>query len=86
MQETSTPQVDELQIVHVRGNHWITTSTMFSKPNAVNVYDSLYDSIDEQSLKIIQQLFGIKEVHVIRTMYYRNNKFLVTVDYLQLYM
>ena len=37
---------------------------MMSEPNTVNVYDSLYDSIDEESLKIIQQLFGIVEVHM----------------------
>ena len=33
--------------------------------NAVNIYDSLYDSVDEKSLKIIQQLFGVKEVRVV---------------------
>ena len=33
--------------------------------NAVNVYDSLYDSVDEKNLKIIQQLFGVKEVRVV---------------------
>ena len=43
----------------------MTASTILSKPNAVNVYDSLYDSVDEKNLKIIQQLFGIKEVHVV---------------------
>jgi len=49
LQANSTPSVNEL---HVRGNHWITASTMFSKPNTINVYDSLYDSVDEQSLEI----------------------------------
>ena len=65
LQASSTPRVNELQIVHVRGNHWITTSTILSKPNAVSIYDSLYNSVDEKSLKIIQQLFGVKEVHVV---------------------
>ena len=65
LQASSTPRVNQLQIVHVRGNHWITASTILSKPNAVSIYDSLYDSLDEKSLKIIQQLFGVKEVHVV---------------------
>ena len=38
---------------------------MMSEPNTVNVYDSLYGSIDEESLKIIQLLFGIAEVHMV---------------------
>ena len=37
LQASSTPQVNKLQIVHVRGNHWITANTILSKPNAVNV-------------------------------------------------
>lgn len=65
LQVTSTPRINELQIVHVRGNHWITASTILSKRNAVNVYDSLYDSVDEESLKIIQQLFGVTEINVV---------------------
>ena len=65
LQATSKPRANELQIVHSRGNHWITASTILSKPNAVNVHDSLYDFVDEESLKIIQQLFGVKEVHVV---------------------
>ena len=60
LQATSTPQVNKLQIVH-----WITASIILSKSNVVNVYDSLYDSVNEESLKITQRLFGVKEVHVV---------------------
>ena len=35
LQASSTPRVNELQIVHVRGTHWITASTILSKPNAM---------------------------------------------------
>ena len=65
LQTTSKPSVNELQIVHSRGNHWIVASTLISKPNSVSVYDSLYDSLDEESLKVIQYLFGVEEVCVV---------------------
>ena len=65
LQTTSKPSVNELQIVHSRDNHWIVASTLISKPNSVSVYDSLYDSIDEESLKVIQYLFGVEEVCVV---------------------
>ena len=57
--------MNELQIVRSRGNHWIVASTLISKPNSVSVYDSLYDSIDEESLKVIRYLFGVKEICVV---------------------
>ena len=53
LKTSSISRVNKLQIVQVRGNHWITASTMMSEPNTVNVYDSLYDSIDEESFKIM---------------------------------
>lgn len=65
LQTTSKPSVNELQIVHSRGNYWIVASTLISKPNSVSVYDSLYDSIDEESLKVIRYLFGVEEVCVV---------------------
>ena len=65
LQTTSKPSVNELQIVHSRGNYWIVASTLISKPNSVSVYDSLYDSIDEESLKVIRYLFGVKEICVV---------------------
>jgi len=43
LQSTMIPK---LQIVHIRGNHWITVSTLLS---IVNIYDSLYHSVDEGS-------------------------------------
>ena len=45
LQTTLTPRVNKLQIVHARGNHWITASTILSKPNALNVYDSMIHSM-----------------------------------------
>ena len=72
------------KIVHIRGNHWIIASTMMSEPNTVNVYDSTYNSIDVESLKIIQQLFRIAEVHMVPVQ--KQQGFSDCVDYLQLCM
>ena len=48
-----------LQIIHCRGCHWIVASTVGSYPKAV-VYDSLYTSIDKETLALLKQLLGAK--------------------------
>ena len=48
---------DGIQIVHARGNHWITVSTFDTCEREVNVYDSLYSSVDDGTLKIIRNPF-----------------------------
>ena len=65
LQSTSRLPISELQIVHSKGNHCIVASTILTKPNSVDVYDSLYNSIDPESLKTIQNLFGIKEICMV---------------------
>ena len=57
LQKTRQPPLNELQIIHCRGNHWIVASTILSVKNYVNVYDSLYDSIDEDTEQTIKFLF-----------------------------
>lgn len=53
-----------LQIMHCRGCHWITVSTIKSYPRVI-VYDSIYPSVDEDTMKILKQMFGVKvEVQV----------------------
>ena len=47
-----------LQIVFCRGNHWITVSTIGCNKNCVTVYDSLYSSIDDTTMRLLYQLFG----------------------------
>jgi hypothetical protein len=37
-----------VQIMHSRGNHWIVAN---NNENEVVVYDSLYDSVDAETLK-----------------------------------
>lgn len=48
-----------LQILHCRTNHWIVASTILSYPR-VTVYDSLYDTVDDNTCKILKQLLGPK--------------------------
>jgi len=66
-QHTRKPSENELQIVHARGNHWITASTIFASPGCINVYDSLYDEVDSASRKVILDLFGDGNSHINMT-------------------
>ena len=47
-----------LQIVLTQNNHWIAILTLGSKPNEVNIYDSFYSDVDEQTEDLIKELFG----------------------------
>ena len=46
---------NKLQIVHSRGDHWIVASTILA--TKVNVYDSVYRTVDRNTSKIIKNLF-----------------------------
>lgn len=47
-----------VQILHVRGNHWIVVSNIAVKSiDTIDVYDSLYDNIDDESRKLITSMF-----------------------------
>ena len=50
-----------IQLYHSRGNHWITLSTVGCKKGEINIYDSLYDNIDEVTGCEVESVFpGIK--------------------------
>ena len=49
-----------LQALFVRGNHWIALSTMDCRSGEVNVYDSLYEDQDADTLAVIS---GLIEFH-----------------------
>ena len=57
----STLSKSALQVIHCRGNHWITVSTVFDQTTEDNVlvYDSLYTTIDSN----IVRRSGEKIVH-----------------------
>ena len=44
-----------LQIIHIRGNHWIVAAS--HKAKVVRVYDSAFSSLDQTSAATIQTLF-----------------------------
>ena len=48
----------EIQILHVRNNHWYVASSIRSADGVVVVYDSLYDSQDSSTLDTLQWLYG----------------------------
>jgi hypothetical protein len=53
------PIIDAVQVLHTRGNHWIVASTIGCSVDEVNVFDSLYSSIDAATLNLLKQLFGV---------------------------
>ena len=50
--------VNALQIVHSRGNHWIVATTLQCIPGEVKIYDSIYDSLDTGTLQVVKRLFN----------------------------
>ena len=48
-----------MQIIHDRGNHWIVASTLHSSKAVVQIYDSVYDSLDEGTKNVICNLFKL---------------------------
>ncbi len=47
-----------IQILHCNGNHWITVSTVNCANDVVNVYDSLYTSITEETKDNLAKIFS----------------------------
>ena len=47
-----------LQIIHSRGNHWIVATTLQCDPGDIHVFDSVYESLDVETLQVIRGLFG----------------------------
>ena len=48
-----------VQIIHDRGNHWIVASTLNSAIDVIEIYDSVYNSLDGESKTIITNLFKL---------------------------
>ena len=47
-----------LQILHTREDHWIVTSTVRCAKGEINIYDSLYKSVETSTANLIAKLFG----------------------------
>ena len=46
------PSTGALQVIHSRGNHWIVASTIGCSSGEVMVFNSLYSSIDQTTMKL----------------------------------
>ena len=57
LQKTHQTPNNKLQIIHSRGNHWIVACVLFSAVGSVDVYDSMYDTLDNESIVVIRYSF-----------------------------
>lgn len=55
--EMSATVKDQLQIIHCHSNHWIAVSSVGCMNGDVNVYDSIYSSLDENTKRMVCNLF-----------------------------
>jgi hypothetical protein len=60
--ETLTAR-DQLQIIHCRDDHWIAASTVGCK-DSVNIYDSVYTSVDDATEALVPYLFHTEAINV----------------------
>ena len=59
LQYTDLQNINQgVQIIHSCGNHWVLASTIGCNNTEVNIYDSLYESVDHDTLKIVQNRFS----------------------------
>ena len=54
-----------LQIVHCRKNHWILASNITNEESIFNIYDSVYSSLDNDTQKVLANLFVFEEVRFV---------------------
>lgn len=64
LQKTHQTLNNRLQIIHSRGNHWIVACVLFSEVGSVNVYDSLYDTLDDETIVVIKYLFNNENINI----------------------
>ena len=55
-----------LQIVHCRGNHWILASNIGCDEDSLNIYDSVYSSVDATTQAVLHNLFYFSDLHVVK--------------------
>ena len=54
-----------LQIVHCRRNHWILASNITNEEGIFNIYDYVYSSLDNDTQKVLANLFVFEEVRFV---------------------
>ena len=49
---------DQVQVIHDRGDHWIVASNVGCKRKEVNIYDSVYNSVNKETESVIFNMFN----------------------------
>ena len=57
--------MEQLQIIHSRGDYWIVASTVGSNGDEVQVCDSVYNTLDKTTLDVIATLFYSSTVKMV---------------------
>ena len=52
-------------MIHSRGDHWILASNIGCTNGDVNIYDSVYSSVDKATIAIITRLFQSSAVKIV---------------------
>ena len=47
-----------VQIIFDREDHWIVASTVFSRSGQVKLYDTVFTTIDKETIAVISNLYG----------------------------
>ena len=48
---------DIVQVCHVRNNHWIVVSNILSEAKQIDIFDSMYSDIDENTEALVSGMF-----------------------------
>ena len=67
LRKNNPPMLNKLQIVHIRGNHWILVSNIICESGVVSVCDSLYESIDETTRRLILGMFHVSSINLVES-------------------
>ena len=49
--------MNALQIIRSCGSHWVVATTSRCNPREVKIFDSVYESLDTGTLKVVKRLF-----------------------------
>ncbi len=54
-------------MIHSRGDHWILTSNIGGADGVVNVYDSVYRTVDKATSAVITSLFRSSAIKIVKS-------------------
>ena len=46
-----------VQILHVRGNHWVMISNLLCRDNEMKCHDTIYNDVDKQTQDLLNNMF-----------------------------